>query len=335
MLMRIFGFLSGTNGTREPPAGWSNRHDSGDDTIVDIGSQEAPPPPLTMRETASRGRSGELGGVEQHAIRITARCVLYKYDVTLHSSSPPLRVQLSAILNERNLVDVTNDGGEQSKGDNAASNSERSRRSTARIIDGGNKAIVVEVALVFVDEQSSAEASVLTATLDGVAPHQSTELRYRRPAAAAIGGACGCLAVGQWCSQCVNRPNLITLYQAPLNEEDLASFGEELCCARGTATHLTRGASVGSHETLEFTYDSTLARDLYVCGAATDDGRGTLFVQSSDWLAAIDLVRNKLLANLPLADLSHAHLSLAMESKSVSDSVRIVIGVKCVEFETH
>lgn len=164
-------------------------------------------------------------------------------------------------------------------------------------IDAGNRALVVEVALVVLDPTWLSGNVYLRIDLTDVAPGlQSTHIfgnqrrvlanyaPVQQPAqqlsplstvhSAApesqsphrLGGACSLNHAADtvlgWCTQCGLEPNTVTLYQAPLGDADLGHYYEEICAPSGTHQYVKR---VGNPPApLEVSSTSTIARDLSV-----------------------------------------------------------------------
>jgi hypothetical protein len=360
MLTRLFGFFDTTpNSTAASDAGW--RHAS-DDDIVNQEDQRFSTPSAGAAPDENRGdsRSASAAANGDYAVQssIVPRCVLYRREVSLAAGAEPLRITLSSILDEANIVDAPDE------------RLSIPRRDQPRLIDGGNRALIVEVVLVLLSTSattttaaaaaggdgsaaamatyttsfSSSAASAdgggvaaIVASLVDIAPHQSTDVRCRLPSADEVarspcGGEHG---VDHWCAQCVARPNLIALYHTALSDAEIVRFGEELCHAKGTSHHLMRpncASADAEGVDMELGYCSTIARELYYSNMATDDARGTLFVSRSDWCAALARSRTGILDNLPLANLSRAAISLQLQNVAKGTTVSAVLGVSCFEF---
>ncbi len=230
------------------------------------------------------------------------------------------------------------------------------------LIDGGNRIVLLELALVVHDPLWAGGNVYLRAELDQVAPLQRSTHTIgdqagiaRRYSAASTssqtGGSEGVAGascpnnklgatVAGWCMQCGLVPTATTLYQAPLSDDQVVHYSEEMLASLGTHEHITR-VGVGQ-DALEVSSVSTLARDIYdihggdsaVVAIAGSDVDETLFVNTDVWRRHVDSSRKLVLNNLPLTDLTAARLRLAARGtpECVERTIRVVLAAQCIEF---
>lgn len=255
-------------------------------------------------------------------------------------------------LEFRNIVSEANLVGEDD---------ERRQTSAPALIDGGNRIVLLELALVVHDPLWSSGNVFVRAELDQVAPMQrsthtigdQTGVLRRCATAAALGdegretaSGAACrnnklgAAVAGWCAQCGLTPTAVTLYQAPLSDDQVVHYSEEMLSPLGTHAHTTRIDP--RQQTLEVQSSSTLARDIAELHSADEsaiaiggsEADGTLFVSADVWRKHTETARTLVLNNLPLTDLSSARIRLAARGTAgcADRTIRVVVAAQCIEF---
>ena len=230
-------------------------------------------------------------------------------------------------------------------------------------IDGGNRILVMEVALVIVDKTWHDNNVFLRVETWNIAPGVShsvhvygdharilaraTEQKTMRASSVLVQpGAC-CTAnmagntVDGWCMQCGLRPNTFTLYQSAMADDELARYAEEICTPNGTHDHIQRVRK----ESLEVNSVSTIARDLAskqtnaahpelvvsIEQPGLPQHTGVTFVDLQAWCEEVAKARDRFLVNLPLSDLSNAKIKLCARGIG-ADKLTVVLAAQTMEF---
>lgn len=216
-------------------------------------------------------------------------------------------------------------------------------------IEGGNRAILIELAVVVIDPLWSTDQIYFRISVQNVAPRcalsthvfgnhdaivvrsatsGSSEERHHKQQSPPHGVSCkanrSSAAVDGWCLQCGLEPTAFPLYQTVLSDDELVKFAEEICAANGTHDHVLHTTS--NNDMLEVRSSSTIAR---LVGAKNKQaaraevavvdplavnspvhGTGVTFVEREAWCAEVAEARRRFLGNLPLSDLSRAKIRI-------------------------
>jgi len=236
-----------------------------------------------------------------------------------------------------------------------------------RQIDTGKRALVVELALVVLDDNWQPDATYVSVQLEHIGPLQRTntcigdrdavlarsaaasasESSATAAAAASSGAKCRLSSderVDGWCVRCGLRPNIVTLFQTPLGDRELVHYADEICAQAGTHGHTTRLDD--SALTIEVSEDSTLARDIRhrdaslavrerYGGTEAPLSTGVMFVGAEAWHDELTRQR-RVLNNLPLVDLYGAKIRIAARhagsASGAHGKLRVVLTAQCIEF---
>ncbi len=311
------------------------------------------------RAIKNTGRNGTGGRQQQQSLSAALMCVDEGTDaVKLNSLRNQMRdvderdlvIDFRSVINAANIVRLKD---------------ENKTEPTFYLIDGGNRALVVEVALVIQDELWLSGQVFVRAHTSQIAPlQQSTHifgdfegvmlsftgtseipLKDNGEDGSALRDVAGkhcklnraARSVDGWCLQCGLQPNMLTLYQSPLPDTDLVKYAEEICTPGGTHEHVQR-VTDDLENSMEVRHASTIARDLHekrgasavVVPAQSNDNDGasedTLFVNRYAWCDEVALARHRVLKNLPLTDLTNAQIHIrARGTDNVADRTLRVI----------
>lgn len=177
-------------------------------------------------------------------------------------------IDLSSLLSQANRVSDENDDD------------------SVQTIEGGNRAILIELAIVVIDPLWSTDQVYFRITVQNVAPrcalsthvfgnHEaivvrsatassstSEERQQHKQQAPPHGVSCkanrSSAAVDGWCLQCGLEPTAFPLYQTVLSDDELVKFAEEICAANGTHDHVLH--TTPNNDMLEVQSVSTIAR---------------------------------------------------------------------------
>ena len=256
-------------------------------------------------------------------------------------------VPLSALVSDENLV-VSNKSGEQG--------------AWRAKFDNGY-AVVVEVALLIDDVEWDPRTQYVRIHLTDIAPLQQSVsvlgdrnvvlarciAPAQRNGAQALRHQCPMnqnKLVDGWCHQCGARPNTITLYQTPLDDNDLVKYVTEIISHNGTHGHVVKHTVSAPNvdddderqrydDSLEINTVSTLAHDLCARNEANYqpgfDKAGAVFVALGAWRSEVASASARVLFNLPLANMQTASLRICARASDASQrTLRVKLVVQCL-----
>lgn len=232
-----------------------------------------------------------------------------------------------------------------------------------------NYNVVIEVAIVVIDAAWDPQEQFIRVHLQNIAVYQqslitlgdvngivtrSTEINPPKQPQHAKRATCPLnpkTGVEGWCYKCSTRPNTVTVYQAPLTDEEIIKYATELQSISGTHGHVKNELRAEktddndhddndkhSNSGLEINPVSTLARDMCAAGLARfqpdNVTGGSVYTTKSAWANEVASVSKRTLFNLPLADVELATLRLCarIDARAArpAQTLQVSVVVQCL-----
>lgn len=216
-----------------------------------------------------------------------------------------------------------------------------------------NVAIVVLVTLVITDPDWDPQVHYVRVSTDRVGSSQTSTLlignrdvilaRSAEPASSAKAKRQTCAfshsTIDGWCMSCGSRPRVFSLFHAPLDHDEIFKYATELLSATGTHGHIkhSRTGTSDGNDSIEVAPESTLGQDLCHKGVAmfqaqSASSNSTIFVAGAEWAKEVQDASNRILFSIPITDLSHASITIAVrgDQQSVRKTLSAELHVHCI-----
>jgi len=234
------------------------------------------------------------------------------------------------------------------------------------VVGDDDHVMLVELAIVVLDEQWDPEHMYLLVEAERVGPLQRTQMCIgNRDAVLRTTSTSNALdferrdrlrgrlcalsseaRVDGWCKRCGLQPSMVTIYQSPLGDKDLLHYAAELCSQTGTHGNVARFDA--ERNVLEIAGESTLLDDIRQSEPASvvdecyNDGvgeayeSGVAFVDADVWQREL-AARRYVLNNLPLVNPAEAKIRVAARIApsvhgAAEKTLRLVLTAQCIEF---